>query len=197
MHLRNREEKERERKGKGKRGRDLQLTYEGDGGPMWCPPNMTKWKSSSLLRWLALLQPFVQSMWPTSHSVSLSLSLSLHWLGLILFLFMREVQKSKTPFLEFWWKSLSLQLPNYYSLFSSFWQSDVVVLLLLLLVALVSLPIMDKPHCGNLYDLHKIAKIVNFFFTKKLLPILFLLNAYKVNSFIINIICPKLYNSSI
>ena len=34
MHLRNREEKERERKGKGKRGRDLQLTYEGDGGPM-------------------------------------------------------------------------------------------------------------------------------------------------------------------
>ena len=195
MHLRNREEKERERKGKGKRGRDLQLTYEGDGGPMWCPPNMTKWKSSSLLRWLALLQPFVQSMWPTSHSVSLSLSL--HWLGLILFLFMREVQKSKTPFLEFWWKSLSLQLPNYYSLFSSFWQSDVVVLLVLLLVALVSLPIMDKPHCGNLYDLHKIAKIVNFFFTKKLLPILFLLNAYKVNSFIINIICPKLYNSSI
>lgn len=128
---------------------------------------------------------------------SLFLSLSLHWLGLILFLFMREVQKSKTPFLEFWWKSLSLQLPNYYSLFSSFWQSDVVVLLLLLLVALVSLPIMDKPHCGNLYDLHKIAKIVNFFFTKKLLPILFLLNAYKVNSFIINIICPKLYNSSI
>ena len=109
---------------------------------------------------------------------SLSLFLSLNWLGLILFLFMREVQKSKTPFLEFWWKSLSLQLPNYYSLFSSFWHSDVVVLLflffffgcfvlLLLLVVWVSLPIMDKPNCGNLYDLHKIAKTTpNSIFTK-------------------------------
>lgn len=130
MHLRNREEKERERKGKGKRERER--ASANIWGWWWTHVMPTKHDQMKKLFTASMVgsSATICAIHVTHLSLSLSLFLSLHWLGLILFLFMREVQKSKTPFLEFWWKSLSLQLPNYCSLFSSFWHSDVVVLLL-------------------------------------------------------------------